>query len=124
MNSRGYIFPTVLVFCLIFSMLAAHQLLIFIGEKQFIDAQRERMQLDAMIEKSSRDAINSIKKNKNPAGRFAFDHGVVDCVVSTGQPPSIEIKISASLRNHQTKSVVIYYNSETKSITKWVEGAS
>ncbi|WP_429875662.1 competence type IV pilus minor pilin ComGG [Fictibacillus sp. NRS-1165] len=41
-----------------------------------------------------------------------------------GDPRAIEIKISASLGNHQTKSVVIYYNSETKSITKWVEGAS
>ncbi|MGG1573660.1 hypothetical protein [Fictibacillus sp. NRS-1165] len=62
MNSRGYIFPAVLVFCLIFSMLTAHQLLIYLGEKQFLTAQRQQLQLGAMIEKSSRQAISNLEK--------------------------------------------------------------
>ncbi|MDM5199686.1 competence type IV pilus minor pilin ComGG [Fictibacillus enclensis] len=124
MNEKGYIFPVVLVFCLIISMLTAHQLFMYLGEKQFLADQKHRFQLDQMIEKTSSELLLTLKQDNVPASRFEFREGVVDCQMNKTGLPVIELKLSAILKNLQTKSVIIYYNSETKTITKWVEGTS
>ncbi|MDN4525301.1 competence type IV pilus minor pilin ComGG [Fictibacillus fluitans] len=124
MNEKGYIFPVVLVFCLIISMLTAHQLFMYLGERQFLADQKHRFQLDQMIEKTSRETFHALKQNNEPPGRFDFNEGAVDCQLIKSNLPVIQITLSASLKNLQTKSVIIYYNSETKKITKWVEGTS
>ncbi|SDM81196.1 ComG operon protein 7 [Fictibacillus solisalsi] len=126
MNEKGYIFPVVLVFCLIISMLTAHQLFMYLGEKQFLADQKHRFQLDQMIEITSSEILRTLKQDNDnvPASRYEFGEGVVDCQINKTGLHVIEIKLSASLKNVQTKSVILYYNSETKKITKWVEGTS
>lgn len=124
MNNRGYVFPTVLVFCLLLFMLASHQLFIYMGEKQFITSKKEDFLLESMIEKSGEEVVGQLREKKQPDRILLYKQGSVSCRINNASAPVIEINLLASLAIHQTKSAIIYYNSETKKITKWVEGAS
>ncbi|MGC4376544.1 competence type IV pilus minor pilin ComGG [Fictibacillus sp. Mic-4] len=123
LNHNGIIFPTVLVFCLMLVMLTGHQLLLYLGERQFISDQQENLQLETVIEKSAVDLMKSIKDGKaQTSGILNYEEGSATYQISEWAKMKYIIEIRGKTKERKTKSVQIVYNKEKNEITKWAEG--
>jgi hypothetical protein len=123
-TNEGFVTPLTVVSSFLILFFLLHQIQLLNTDRIALMEEQQIVLSESLVQMGTVDLMEVLKSSpvtEPQSGTFSYDDGTVSYTITVQEGNTLSITLMSETTEKRRSQVIMYYNQDTKTVTKWVE---